>query len=306
MVHKIDKPMKFRIFLSICLWTILQMATAQNNTMQVVTKRIEKEFSYRDGYEVNVDGQRAEVRIETWGKPSIKIQIDLVAKNTNKEQAEKDLEKMSYNVQKEKNKIYLGNYLNVPEGAPELQSQLKAVYVIMLPEACPIYIKNNYGFTDVKNLMSNLRLNSRFSRIDLDNVKGNIDINTTFGDLIANKLDGNIKVASRRSDLTMKQMKGKYNIEAQYGILNFFATDQLLDFNLNADKATVFFHNANSNALAYNLSVKNGKVDYPNELKFKLLDMKDTGIKKVTFRPNKEYSPVISISITFGDLYIGK
>ncbi|HOY16455.1 MAG TPA: hypothetical protein PLC89_04140 [Haliscomenobacter sp.] len=299
-------PMKFRIFLSLSLWSIMQMAAAQNNPVQVVTKRIDKEFSYRDGYEVNIDGERAEVRIETWAKPTIKIQIDLIAKNSDKEQAEKDLEKMRYLAQRVKNKIYLRNYLDMPDGAPELQSQLKAVYVIMVPEDCPVYLKNNYGFADIKNLMSSLRLNTRFSRIGLENIKGNIDINTTFGDLFADKLDGNVKVASRRSDITFKQMRGSYDINAQYGILNFFATDGLLDFNLEADKSTVFFHNLNPQTLSYNLSVQNGRVEYPNELKFKLLDMKDTGIKKITFKPNKEYYPNVTISITFGDLYIGK
>lgn len=298
--------MKFRIFLCFSFLSILQLGFAQNGTMQVVTKRIDKSFSYRDGYSLNIEGERAEVRVETWSKPEIKVQVELIAKHSKKEQAEKDLEKMRYVANKEKNKIYLRNYLDVPEGSPEPQSQMKATYVIMMPEECPIYIKNNYGLIDAKDLMSSLKLNTRFSRIGLENIMGNIDINTSFGDLFADKLDGNIKVASRRSDITLKHMRGRYDIDTQYGILNFFATEGLLDFNLNADKSTVFFHNLQPNAFSYNLSVQNGRVDYPNELKFKLLDMKDTGIKKITFKPNKEYYPNVTISITFGDLYIGK
>lgn len=298
--------MKFRIFLCLSFWSILHLGSAQNGTMQVVTKRIDKSFSYRDGYSLNIEGERAEVRVETWSKPEIKVQIELSAKHIKKEQAEKDLEKMRYITNKEKNKIYLRNYLDVPEGSPEPQSQLKAVYIIIMPEDCPIYIKNNYGLIDAKDLMSSLKLNTRFSRIGLENIMGDIDINTSFGDLFADKLDGNIKVASRRSDITLKHMRGRYDIDAQYGILNFFATEGLLDFNLNADKSTVFFHNLQPGAFSYNLSVQNGRVDYPNELKFKLLDMKDTGIKKITFKPNKEYYPNVTISITFGDLFIGK
>lgn len=298
--------MKFRIFLCFSFWSLLHLGFAQNGTMQVVTKRIDKSFSYRDGYSLNIEGERAEVRVETWSKPEIRIQVELIAKHSKKEQAEKDLEKMRFVSNKEKNKIYLRNYLDVPEGSPEPQSQMKATYVIMMPEECPIYIKNNYGLIDAKDLMSSLKLNTRFSRIGLENIMGNIDINTSFGDLFADKLDGNIKVASRRSDITLKHMRGRYDIDAQYGILNFFATEGLLDFNLNADKSTVFFHNLQPNAFSYNLSVQNGRVDYPNELKFKLLDMKDTGIKKITFKPNKEYYPNVTISITFGDLYIGK
>lgn len=298
--------MKFRIFLCLCLWSLVYPLIAQSGSVQVVTKRIDKTFSYRDGYEVSVDGVRAEVSIVTWSKPEIKVQIDFIAKHSKKEQAEKDIEKMRYRADKDKNKIFLRNYLDIPEGSPEPQSQLKAIYVITLPEDCPIYIKNNYGSIDVQNLMSNLRLNSRFSKIGLENIKGNIDITTSFGDLFAEKLDGNIKVASRRSDLTLKQMRGSYDIDSQYGILNLFATEDLIALNLKADRSTVFFHNSLPSAFSYNVTVQNGRVDYPNELKFKLLDMKDTGVKKITFKPNKEYYPAVTISITFGDLYIGK
>lgn len=298
--------MKFRIFLCFSFWSILQLGFAQNGTMQVVTKRIDKTFSYRDGYSLNIEGERAEVRVETWSKPEIKVQIVFTAKHSKKEQAEKDLEKMRYITNKEKNKIYLRNYLEVPEGSPEPQSQLVANYVIMMPEECPIYIKNNYGLIDAKDLMSSLKLNTRFSRIGLENIIGDIDINTSFGDLFADNLDGNIKIVSRRSDMTLKHMRGRYDINAQYGILNFFATEQLRDFNLKADKSNVFIHTLQPGAFSYNLSVQNGRVDYPNELKFKLLDMKDTGIKKITFKPNKEYYPNVTISITFGDLFIGK
>ena len=299
--------MKFRIFLSLGFWSILHLVTAQSSaTQQVVTKRIDKTFSYREGYSLNIEGERAEVRVETWSKPEIKVQIELSAKHSKKEQAEKDLEKMRYVTNKEKNKIYLRNYLDVPEGSPETQSQMKAIYIIMMPEECDIYIKNSYGLIDAKALRSSVKLNTRFSRIGLDDIMGDIDINTSFGDLFADNLDGNIKVVSRRSDLTFKHMRGRYDIDAQYGILNFFATEQLRDFNLRADKSNVFIHTLQPGAFSYNLSVQNGRVDYPNELKFKLLDMKDTGIKKITFKPNKEYYPNVTISITFGDLFIGK
>lgn len=299
--------MKFRIFLSLGFWSILHLVMAQSSAaQQVVTKRIDKTFSYREGYSLNIEGERAEVRVETWSKPEIKVQIEISAKHSKKEQAEKDLEKMRYVTNKEKNKIYLRNYLDVPEGSPETQSQMKAIYIITMPEECDIYIKNSYGLIDAKALRSSVKLNTRFSRIGLDDIMGDIDINTSFGDLFADNLDGNIKVVSRRSDLTFKHMRGRYDIDAQYGILNFFATEQLRDFNLRADKSNVFIHTLQPGAFSYNLSVQNGRVDYPNELKFKLLDMKDTGIKKITFKPNKEYYPNVTISITFGDLFIGK
>jgi hypothetical protein len=282
------------------------VAWAQDDKLQVVTKRVDRDFAYREGYVVNIDGIKAEVDIETWEKSSIKVQIDLIAKHPNKQQAEKDLEQMKYLAQRDKNNIYLRNYLQSGQDGKEPESQMKVIYHVYLPANCPVYLKNAYGQAEVSNLINSLRVNSRFSKIQLENIKGMIDLNTNFGDIFAEKLDGNISIVSRRSDITLKEMRGRYNVKAEYGILNFYATDELVNFNLVADRSRVFFHNFNPATFAYNLSVQHGRVDYPNDLKFKFLEMKDSGIKKVTFRPNKEYYPNVTISISFGDLHIGK
>jgi hypothetical protein len=296
-----------RIFLSLfCCLYLLTSAVAQT-TLQVVTKRIDKDFPYKEGYEVNIEGDRAEVYIESWNQSTIRVHLELVSKNVNREQAEQDLERMQYGATKEKNKIYLRNYFTSPDGADKPESQLKAVYRIYLPEKCPVYLKNNYGLANISNLINKLRINSRFSRIGLENIQGTMDINTQFGDLFGQNLNGEVNVVSRRSDITLKNMKGRYDINAQYGLLRLYAANEgLLGLDLHADKSQVFLYNTKLTSYSYDLTVQNGRIDYPNELKFKILDQKDPNIRKVTFRPNKEYYPNMTISITFGDLTIGK
>lgn len=296
-----------RIFLPFlgCFF-FLATAVAQT-TLQVVTKRIDKDFTYRDGYEVNIDGDRAEVYIESWDQSTIRVHLELISKNVDREKAEQDLEHMQYSAQKDKNKIYLRNYLAAIEGDSKPESQLKAIYRIYLPEQCPVYLKNSYGLANISNLINKLRINSRFSRIGLNNIQGAMDINTQFGDLFGQNLNGDVSVVSRRSDVTLKNMKGRYDINAQYGILRLYAANEgLLGLDLHADKSQVFLYNSKLTAFSYDLTVQNGRLDSPNELKFKILDQKDPNIRKVTFRPNKEYYPNMTISITFGDLTIGK
>lgn len=300
----------FRNHLNIWLWSLLTLGSmtvhAQTaNLVQVVTKRINKEFAYREGYEVNIDGDKAEVYIETWDQPLIRIQLDIVARHPDRNTAQRDLETMQYLAQRVKNKIYLRNYLSTAEGTPEVSSRLKVVYLIKVPADCPVYLKTNYGLADVENLSNRLRINSRFSQIGLQNIQGWMDINTFFGNLTGQKLDGNAAITSRRSDITLKDLNGRFDINAQYGVLNIFAASGLLDLNLKADHSQVFLHTPDLASFHYNISTQHSKLQLPSGMKF-LINETAPGIKKVTFRPKSEFYPNISISVSFGELFLGK
>lgn len=291
------------------IWTglLLPVLGLGQNTLQVVAKQIDKDFIYREGYEVNIEGDRAEVYIETWDQPLVRLRLELIAKHPRREQAQRDLEKMLYSTQREKNKIYLRNYLAGDDPNAKPESQIKAVYRITLPEKCPVYLKNSFGLVNISNLINRLRLNTKFSNIGLQNVRGNLDINTQFGDLLGQDLNGQVKIVSRRSDITLKNMRGTYDINAQYGILNLYAANNgLLGLKLHAERSDVFLYNQKLSGFSYDLTLNHSAIDYPNELKFNILTQKDPNIRQVTFRPNKEFYPNVTISITFGDLTIGK
>ncbi len=286
------------------LWAFAGTAQ-QASVVQVVTKRINKEFAYKDTYEVNIDGDRAEVFIETWNQPIIRIQIDLVAKHESKETAQQDLEYLQYITQRVKNKIYLRNFISVPDGEKAPQSRLKAVYLIKVPAECPVYLKTNYGLADIENLNNRLRVNSRFSQIALQNIKGWMDIHTFFGELNGDRLDGNAAIIARRSDMTLKNLSGRFDINAQYGVLNIFAATGLLDLNLQADYSQVFLHTPDLAGFQYNLSTQHSKLQLPSGMKF-LIQETAPGIKKVTFRPKSEFYPNITVNVRFGELFLGK
>ncbi len=57
----------FLLFMSL-LTCATAPVIAQTIKVQVITKKIEKNFQYKDGYEVNIEGEKAEVNIQTWEK----------------------------------------------------------------------------------------------------------------------------------------------------------------------------------------------------------------------------------------------
>lgn len=270
-------------------------------TVQVVTKIIEKTFNYQPGYELNVEGQKAEIFVETWDKAQIGVRLEISAKHPKKDVAEADLASVNFVAQRLKNKVYLRNYRF--GGTEQTASIITVTYRISLPEDCPVYVKNYFGSSSISNLTNRLRIFGEYSQIDIDNVKGLLDIRTRFGDIIGEKIDGNVTINARRSDVTLYEIAGHYQINAQYGILRLQPSIGLLGMDINAEKTEVHLYGDNPEQFAYTLTTTHGMVNAPDNLR--MLTLENTQeVKKVQFKPKRlETFPTITVSVTFGDVH---
>ncbi|MEL7020498.1 MAG: hypothetical protein AAGK47_02705 [Bacteroidota bacterium] len=287
----------------IALLLMLPIIAPAQQILQVVTKKIQKNFPYSVGYEVNVEGERAEMYVETWNKNEVRVEMDLIAKHPDIAIATTELERMKYVTDRVKNKIYIRNYIDENEGKPS--SSMKARYVIYVPADCPVYLKDYFGTVNVSDLANKLRVKSEFTSIGLRNVKGEMDIKTRFGDLIGEQLDGVMRVEGRRSNITLRDLKGQYNIASQYGIIEIFANDRLIDLDIDAEKSDVFFYNDNAEIYSYQLTARHGRIQTPQDINFASL-VDDANLQQLQFKPNREFYPSVTITVSFGDIQIRK
>ena len=285
--------------ITFCLF--LAVANSQT-TLHVVSKHIHKTFPYENGIEVNIEGEKAEIKVETWDKNEVMVLTELIAKHPEKKTAEKDLELMTYSAEQHGNDLYFRNYLSKKNKKPE--SELKAIYTITLPADCPVYLKNNFGLTDVSNLTNSLKIHSEFSKILLENLRGRIGVNSRFGDITGSRIDGDVNFTTRRSDITLKEIKGNWNINAQYGVMKLFTnpSPELLTMNINAEKSDVYFFDPEPKFYGYTLTAHYGNIVFPNDLKFNFLENTNQ-LKKAIFSSQMGNSN-ISIKISFGDITI--
>jgi hypothetical protein len=284
---------------------VLAAINAQGQTtLQVVTKVMENTFPYKNGTEVNIEGEKAEIKVETWKRNEVKVLVELVSKNADRKAAQADLDRMVYSTEQAGSKLYFRNYLSSAKGAKKATSDIKAIYTITLPADCPVYLKNNYGLSDISNLTKSLRVNSEFSKINIENISGQIGIDTRFGDIVGKDVDGNVTINSRRSDITLHDIKGTWNINSTYGVMKFFTnpSPELLTMNINAEKSDVYFFDPKPNYYGYTLTAHYGTITVPNDLKFNYLQ-NTSELKKAIFS-SKIGKSNISIKISFGDIII--
>lgn len=281
------------------------LAAQAGKQLHVITKRLDKSFAFKTGYEVNIEGEKAEVVIETWEKPEISVRMELIARHPEKAVAEADLEKMKFMAERVRNKIYLRNYISAEEGEAKPQSNLEARYLITLPAECPVYLKNYFGISNVSNLANRFRFFGEFSKIGMENVQGAIDLRSRFGDIVGRSLGGEVSINAHRSDITLEDIQGRYDIDAQYGIIRILSSAGLLDLDINAEKSDIYLFDPKLNDFGFLLTAQEGQINYPGDLRMNFLSNTES-LKKVEVKPKQEYYPSITITVTFGDIYLEK
>jgi len=289
------------LLLLILLCTCVRAQTA-NALREVVTKTIEDTYPFKPGNELAVEGEKAEIFVETWDKQKISVKVVMTARHPRLEQAEEDLQNLDYISEVAGQKIFLKNKLRDKE--KRSGSELTVHYYITLPEECPVYLKSHFGGATISNLRNQLRINGEYSAINIDNVHGILDIRSRFGDITGERIDGNVVINSRRSDINLFDVGGTFNITAQYGELKISPNLSLRDLHINADKSDVYIYEPlGSEGLAYDFSLNNGEVKLPNGRTVIEL-ARTTEVRRFAIQPGNERMGTITASVSFGDLYL--
>jgi hypothetical protein len=271
---------------------------------EVVTKTIEDTYAYQTGSELAVEGEKAEIFVETWSKPKINVRVVLTARHPKLETARTELENLEFVTEVAGQKIFLKNRLKDKDAKPE--SELTVAYYITLPEECPVYLKSHFGAATISNLNNRLRINGEFSAINIDNVQGLLDIRTRFGDITGEKIDGNVVINARRSDINLLDVGGTFTINAQYGDIKLSPNVNMRDLVINADKSDVLIYEpVGGEGLAYELSAQNGELMLPENRVMRELE-RSSEWRRIQIGPNSERSGTITASVTFGSLRLSK
>jgi DUF4097 and DUF4098 domain-containing protein YvlB len=196
-------------------------SSALAQTLQVVTKTVEKTFEAPQYAKVQVWGERSDIEIMTWGKNEIKATIELTAKHPDRSTAEKDLEALHYTADKKGKTVNLHNFVVLAKNGTKPQSNLKARFILFVPANCAVEIQNSFGKITIKGLQTQtMQLQTEFCTIELSDLRGTLTARTQFGALRTENFNGLLSIFAERTDLVLQQIKGECRVRAQYGSLD--------------------------------------------------------------------------------------
>ena len=230
-------------------------------TFQVVSKSIEKTFDRLPN--LKIDAEKADIELMVWEGDKIKVNIELVAKHPDRKTALKDLEMLKYVADKFGNEIILRNYLQTQGENAKVESNLKAKYVVKIPELMAVSIHNTFGKVIVSGKFKQLQLKTDFCNTDLKNIVGNLKLETHYGEAQCQNISGKITIKSDRTNLIINNISEECVIVSQYGKLKIQQISNLQKLNIDAQKSEITLVGIPLKNYAFHLVNDYGKLKIP-------------------------------------------
>jgi len=237
--------------------------------VNVVTKIIKKNLKSINKTLI-IKGEKSTINIVSWEKDYYGVELKLISKNTNKKQAETDLNIIQYEIVENQNDYSLKNYFGSDKFG-NVKSNLSVVYSIKMPKNVRFDISNIYGNVYLSNINASGKLSNSFGETHLSNISGNYTINAYYSDLYVKDVNMVINCTSDKSDIEMVNVSGTIMVNANYGKISFSPGNELVNLQVDAKRTTVFLNDFDLNAYNYSLTTKSSGIALPESWKAKLV-----------------------------------
>ena len=203
----------FKNILPILLLLATSQLFAQDGDKEKKERKRHEHFKERNisksypasGNTLNIDNRFGHVKITTWDKNEIKVDIHLETSSTNKEFTEKSFERMDVQESKDGNNITLKTVLNKGEdknvSCNNCSNTIVADYEIRIPANNALKIQNSFG------------------DVTIPDYTGPVSLTVKYGELIAGKLSRPEKIEVSFGKADLKNL-GNVNLEFKYSKVN--------------------------------------------------------------------------------------
>lgn len=238
-----------KITIIILLSFVLVNAASQN-----LTHRASRTMDYRfeDCSSLQVQGEKATIRITGSAQNTVELKIVLVAKHANKETALKDLKNIRFVSQKEGSKLYLRNYYE--SVSHKIESNLSVIYELIVPEKMVIQLQNLYGAVVLNHLKGAKTIDVSFGQLDMQNIEGNTNLLLKYSNVNIQEITGQLSGSLSKSDVDLNGCRASTAINMNYGTCKAIVTDECDLMHITGNRTEIILQVPSTD---YNMDVKN-------------------------------------------------
>ncbi len=276
---------------------------------------VEKKKVYSKSYpldgndKVSINNQFGEVKITTWNKSEVKVDITIIGKGSTDERAQQILDLISIEDGKNSDGVYFKTNMKSQNWKGDKKGSnngMEINYEVQMPSGNPLSLKNSFGSSFVPDMTGPVEISSKFGELTagkLANVKrleieygtatvesvNNADVIINFSQAQINKMSGTIKTSQSYSGvkLTIDNSVTSFTVKNEF-------TDLLLDV---------------SKDLSANFDVYTNFSELKNKTDFKIKEEAEdhSGMKFDHQYAGKSGNASITVKVksNFGDVTIG-
>jgi len=273
---------------------------AAQTTLQVATRNIRKTIAWKPGYELVINGEKAEVQVAPADTTAVIVTAELSAKHPSLDTASNDLDAWQFVVSTVGKKIYIRAYIGLPNGKKFPVSNMKVKITVLVPKNCPVNLSNKFGKARLEQLEGPIALTGEFCSFQLVGLRGNVNINSQYGNIDGRQLGGKIDIQSKRTDIQLDGIRADCTIHSEYGQMVLNAPDMAGNLLVVGNRSDVTLEVPVAATHNISLHAAYSAVDAPSEF--------DTSASTVdnprAILHRTADAPTITVETTFGKIIV--
>lgn len=201
-------------------------------------KTYSKSYSINGNDKINISNQFGEVKINTWSKNEVKVEVNITVKANSEDRAQsiidniaiedsKSGDEVSFKTTIGKDQEWKGDKKNNSNQGMEIN------YEVSMPAASPLILQNQFGRSFVPDLSGPVEITQKFGDLEAGNLPNIKELHVEFGSAMVESI-GNCKVVIKFSKAEIKKMSGSIKGNFEFCDKVKLALDNnVTDFNLN-------------------------------------------------------------------------
>jgi hypothetical protein len=263
---------------------------------------------------LNVDNQFGNVKVVTWDKNEIKVDIHIETSSTHKELADKTFERLDVEDKQDGKNIYFKTTHNKNKDKNHVtcnncSNSMSVDYTIQIPSGNSLNIENTFGGIEIPDYNGPVSLVNKYGHLIAGKLAKPEKIVVEFGKADLKSI-GNIDLTFKYSTITIGSLTGTCNLNLSFCSYSKIGLDNgLTGLTVKDSYSSLHLDPAPNLAATYTIATSYGSV----------IDKADIGIKRIDspekYGPdlNKKYegksgagTVKIDIRSSFGNIMIGK
>ena len=181
-------------------------------------RRYEKQFSVKEGGELNVEADAGTVKIDSWDKNEVSVVVEI-------EGSDKRVAKYNVEFRQEGNTIHVVGKVRDRSFFKWNWGNLEAYYTIFVPKKFNTLVNTSGGNVEAKNLIGSADYTTSGGDIDVEKIEGETLVSTSGGDVDVRDVIGNVEAETSGGNVMCENIVGSVNGHTSGGNVEIRSVD---------------------------------------------------------------------------------
>lgn len=212
------------------------------------TKYYSKSYQISSSYRIKLKNSFGEMKINTWNKNEIKVEVSIKVKARTDERAQEILDNIIIEDEKTGSGVSfetaIGKTKNNGKWGKGDNQEMHIDMIVYLPDGNTLDIENKFGPINIDDYSGKLKLSSQFGSINAGSLSNVEKFVLQFGHgQIKSITNGKLDIQFANDDVIIKEIKGIVDIDIQHcksdGEVKIFARNSIVELNLKIQHSEV-------------------------------------------------------------------